>query len=509
MTAPIVLCILDGWGEGKPHSGNAIFQANTPNYDALKRSNPMALLEASGTAVGLPAGQMGNSEVGHMTIGAGRVIPQDLMRIHTLLSQEAFRDLPQFQHFVQAMQSSKGACHIVGLISDGGVHAHRDHIVSLIQHLDSFGIPVKLHVLCDGRDTAPKDARKQLQTFLVDIANCNAEVVSVGGRYFGMDRDQRWDRIEEAMASMQGTSDVQFDDPLSYIQSCYDAGQTDEFIPPACRKGYEGPQHGDGLIAANFRADRMRQILEKLVDVREFEHRLGFSSYRSDLDQYYPVLFPKSPVQNTLGDIVANHEISQLRVAETEKYAHVTYFLNGGREDLLPGEHRKMIPSPKVATYDLQPEMAADEVTQTVVEAIKESHHGLIVVNFANPDMVGHTGDFQATVAAVETVDTCLGRVVDAVREVHGTLMVTADHGNADEMQDPSSKAPITSHSLNPVPFIMVGPPQVGMADQGELSDIAPTILELMKIEKPKEMTGNSLVKTQKSSRISISIDSF
>lgn len=533
MKKPLVLCILDGWGEGPKNENNAIHMAKTPCFDRLSRRYPKAFLTTHGQAVGLPEGQMGNSEVGHLTIGSGRVIQQDLIRIQQALEDPNFLENPVFTDYVATLKRTKGVCHLLGLVSDGGVHSHSDHLLELIRHLVNKQIPIKIHAFLDGRDTGPKDALSHLMTFQKTLQTiCGSipcEIASVGGRYFGMDRDQRFERIDKAVESIahgnsqgkdheknQGKSNT-FKDPLEVIQHSYANGITDEFIEPCYQESYEGFQSNDGLIAFNFRADRMRQILTKLAESFPLACRLGFVSYSDDLDNDYPVLFPKTNVQNTLGEVFEKAGLAQYRVAETEKYAHVTYFLNGGRELAFQNEKRHMIPSPKVKTYDMKPEMSAFDVTQSVVQAIDSGQFDVIVVNYANPDMVGHTGDFQATVKAVETVDQCLQKLCDALlgespdKPENGLLLVTADHGNAEEMFDTKSLNPITSHSTNLVPFILCQRAlstlnTSALKPKGSLADIAPTILDLLSLEKPSEMTGESLVIRQKSSRLSISL---
>lgn len=495
---PTVLCILDGWGEGTPGVHNAVSVADTPCFDDLKAHAPLALLEASGPAVGLPDGQMGNSEVGHMTLGSGRIALQDLLRIATGLASPSFGDNTVFQRFVSDLISSKGACHLLGLISRGGVHSNTDHLIQLCHHLNARKIPVWIHGFLDGRDTEPFVADQELAHFLEGIQGLDRiKIATLSGRYYAMDRDQRWDRIDLALDAMKAHGKESTLSPLESIQDAHKADVGDEFFKPVFFEGYPGFQEGDGVLAGNFRADRMRQILGRLAEEPLLKPgpKCGLSSYSSELDVHFDVLFPKPTLKETLGEVVSKAGLKQMRVAETEKYAHVSYFLNGGAEYPFDGEDRSMVPSPKVKTYDQKPEMAADLVTQKVCAALESGTYDLIVVNYANADMVGHTGDFKATVKAVEAVDQCLGRLKKSVKMAGGILAVTADHGNADLMLDPKSGAVLTAHSLNPVPFLIQGL-DVGEKIKvgGGLSDVAPTLLEIMGLGIPAEMTGQSLL---------------
>lgn len=499
---PVVLCILDGWGHRLDVEDNAIAQARTPHWNRFQSTYPHSFLDASAQAVGLPQGQMGNSEVGHMNIGAGRVILQDLPRIDQAVETGALAEMPALQKFIETLRLSGGRCHLLGLLSPGGVHAHTAHIVALAKILAQQNIKTDLHAFLDGRDTPPTSAYGFLKETL---QHPEIELATLGGRYFGMDRDKRWDRLQKAYKAIVFADAPHISDPLLYIEDQYHHQVTDEFIPPAALKDYSGIKEGDGLLVANFRADRMRQILSALLipDFAEFERghpvrfsaTLGMVAYSDQLTPYIPCLFPPDTLREGLGEVISRAGLHQLRITETEKYAHVTFFFNGGREDIFPGEDRILIPSPKVTTYDLQPEMSAPEITDRLIVPLRQGHYDLIVVNYANADMVGHTGDMKAAVRAVECVDQCLGRLEEIVLEMGGTLLVTADHGNIELMRDPETHEPHTAHTMNPVPFLAAS--EAGKAfslKDGRLSDIAPTILELMGLPKPAPMTGRSLL---------------
>ena len=501
---PVVLCILDGWGESASSDHNAIELAEIPVWDGLMRDCPHARIEASELHVGLPAGQMGNSEVGHMNIGAGRVVMQDLPRIDAAAASGELARNPRLLDFVDKLKASGGTCHLMGLTSPGGVHSHQDHIVCLARILDGAGVPVAVHALLDGRDTPPSSARGFMQSFLADTSSCRRlQVATVGGRYWGMDRDKRWDRVALAYAAFVVGKGERAADALSAIDTGYGRGETDEFLKPTVVAGYSGMADGDGLLIANFRADRVRQILSALLDpdfddfarsrVVAFAAAAGMTEYSSALSARLAALFPAESLRHVLGEVVAEAGLAQLRIAETEKYAHVTFFLNGGEETQYMREERILVPSPKVATYDLKPEMSAVEVTDRLVAAIDSGRFDLIVVNYANTDMVGHTGNLAAAVKAVEAVDRCLGRVAAAVARAGGTMLITADHGNAETMQDPATRQPHTAHTLNRVPVVLVNGPSVRLRD-GSLADIAPTVLALMGLPQPREMTGRSLL---------------
>ena len=503
---PVVLCILDGWGESSGDDHNAIRLANTPVWDGFMQDCPHACIDASELHVGLPEGQMGNSEVGHMNIGAGRVVMQDLPRIDAALASGELAGNPRLLLFIDKLKASGGTCHLMGLMSPGGVHSHQNHIAALARILDGAGVPVAVHALLDGRDTPPSSARGFMDWFLMETEGCaRLRVATVGGRYWGMDRDKRWDRVALAYDALVDGEGEQAADALAAIDAGYARGETDEFIKPTVIGGYRGMADGDGLLMANFRADRVRQILTALLDpafdafprarVVTFAAAAGLTEYSAALNSFLTALFPPESRSHVLGEIVSEAGLKQLRIAETEKYAHVTFFLNGGEETQYPGEERILVPSPKVATYDLKPEMSAYEVTDKLVAAIDGGRFDLVVVNYANTDMVGHTGNLDAAIKAVEAVDRCLGRVRDAVVRAGGTMLITADHGNAETMEDPQTHEPHTAHTLNRVPVVLVnGPAEVGRLHDGQLADVAPTILALMQLPQPKVMTGRSLL---------------
>jgi 2,3-bisphosphoglycerate-independent phosphoglycerate mutase len=472
----VALIILDGWGIAPPGPGNAIELADTPVFDRLLRDCPHAQLIASGEAVGLPDGQMGNSEVGHLTIGSGRVLDQDLQRVN-----RAIRDGSLFENdFLRAAFERGERVHLLGLVSHGGVHSHIEHLQALL----TFA-PEKtwIHAFTDGRDVEPTSAVHDLAELPVD------RIATVSGRYYAMDRDNRWDRTDRALRAIVDGDGEQADDPIAAVRASYDRGITDEFIEPVVIDGRPrlDPER-DTAIFFNFRPDRARQLSEKLnergVDLTTM------TRYRDDFD--FPVVFAEHVVGDTLAEVLAAHGIRQLHAAETEKYAHVTYFLDGGREQPFNGEDRILVESPRdVASYDQKPEMSAPEVADRVVRAIDDDGYGFVVVNFANPDMVGHTGDIPAVVTAVETTDACLGRVIEAVQRASGVAVVIADHGNAETLLQPDGVSPHTAHTTNPVPLIVTAP---GAVANGELSDIAPTLLELAGVDPPGSMTGKNLV---------------
>lgn len=502
---PVVLCILDGWGDRAETENNAIAQANTPTWDRLVTSCPHARLNASEGEVGLPAGQMGNSEVGHMNLGAGRVVMQDLPRIDAAFSDGSFGANEAFQTMIARLRETNGTCHLLGLLSPGGVHSHQDHILNICRLLADERIPVAVHAFLDGRDTAPNSALGYMNRFCADIADLDGvRVASVMGRFFSMDRDERWDRVEKAYRAIaEGVGDT-FNDGGAAVAAGYNAGLSDEFVEPSVIDGYDGINDGDGLFMVNYRADRAREILSALVDPEfsafarsrgvSFVSRLGMIEYSSDLNRFFDAVYSSMELKNTLGEIVSRAGMRQLRIAETEKYAHVTFFLNGGREDEYENEDRILVPSPKVKTYDLCPEMSAVEVTDNLVRVIDEGVYDLIVVNFANGDMVGHTGILEAAIKAAETLDACLSRLEDVVCKAGGVMLVTADHGNCENMIDETGGAH-TQHTLNMVPILLVNPPQEvrGLKD-GRLSDVAPTLLNLLGLEQPSEVTGRSLI---------------
>jgi 2,3-bisphosphoglycerate-independent phosphoglycerate mutase len=502
MVKPVVLCILDGWGMREEQEANAVALADTPVFDHLMTTCPNALLTTHGPDVGLPDEQMGNSEVGHMNIGAGRVVWMDLPRINQSIETDDFKTRPGLVKFMKKMKKTGGTAHLVGLVSPGGVHAHQDHAVAAAKVLTEAAIPVALHALTDGRDVAPKSAMDYIRALEDDLPK-SAQVRTVIGRFYAMDRDNRWERVEQAVRAIAEGQGVSANNAAEAISQAYEKDETDEFISPTIVGDYSGFRKGDGVFFLNFRADRARQILLSLLDpeFKEFERRaplpsssLGMVEYSDHHNGLMDTLFPAEDITNTLGAWVAAKGKTQFRLAETEKYPHVTFFLNGGVETRYEGEDRHMAPSPKVRTYDLQPEMSADEVGDVLAATIRGHKHDLIVVNFANPDMVGHTGDLDAAIKAVEAVDAQVGRAVEAIVETGGNMIVTADHGNCEMLVDPVTGAPHTAHTTNPVPIILVGAPKHRRVVSGRLADLAPSLLYLMGLEQPEEMTGASLI---------------
>jgi 2,3-bisphosphoglycerate-independent phosphoglycerate mutase len=501
---PVVLCILDGWGLRDEREGNAVAQAHTPVFDRIWADCPHATLAAHGPDVGLPEGQMGNSEVGHMNIGAGRVVWMALPRIDRAIADGSFASNPALGQFIATLKQTGGTAHVAGLASPGGVHAHQRQIAAVVNAIAAAGVPVAVHAFLDGRDVAPKSALAQIAVLEAALPD-NARIATVSGRFYAMDRDKRWDRVAKAVAAIQNAEGAAAQSASEAIRAAYAGDETDEFVTPAVIGGYGGMHDGDGLFFANFRADRAREILGALIDPDfdgydtgkrpDLAAVLGMVEYSDTLNRHMAVMFPAQEIKNTLGTWVAGKRLRQFRLAETEKYPHVTFFLNGGVEDPEAGEARYMAPSPKVRTYDLQPEMSEDEVTEHLVDAIKNGGHDLIVVNYANPDMVGHTGDLAAAMAAVEAVDEGLGQVIEALKDTGGAMIVTADHGNCETMIDPETGGPHTAHTLNPVPVILAGGPKgARLRDGGRLSDLAPSLLQLMGLEQPPEMTGRSLI---------------
>ena len=505
---PVVLCILDGWGYREERENNAIALAHTPAMDRLWRDNPHALIDASEHYVGLPKGQMGNSEVGHMNIGAGRVVLQELPRIDKALKERALAGNEVLAAFVAALKDSGGTAHLMGLMSPGGVHSHQRHIAALANHLRSEAVPVKVHAFLDGRDTPPRSALDYLKSFEKDAPD--ADIATVSGRYYAMDRDKRWDRVARAYAALVDAEGERAASPRQAVQQGYDAGQNDEFLLPSVVEGYAGMADGDGVLMANFRADRVREILTALLDpdfdgferkrTVDFAAAAGMVEYSAALNRRMDALFPPQAMTHTLGEVVAEAGLKQLRIAETEKYAHVTFFLNGGREEDFAGEERILVPSAQVATYDLQPEMSAQDVTDRLIECIEQARFDLIVVNYANGDMVGHSGKLEAAIAAAEAVDACIGRLSQAVETAGGAMLITADHGNAEQMADPATGQAHTAHTMNRVPVILTGAADAmsrfdRRMDDGRLCDIAPTVLTLMGLNQPEEMTGQSLLR--------------
>lgn len=499
---PVVLCILDGWGLSDIREGNAPLLANTPNFDRIMNEFPNAVLTTHGRDVGLPAGQMGNSEVGHMNIGAGRVVAMDLGQIDLAIEDGSFARNPALVDVINTLEKTKGTLHLMGLVSDGGVHGHVDHMIAAAKIAADAGIPVAIHAITDGRDVPPSSATGYLET-LNGALPAQASVVTLAGRYYAMDRDNRWDRVQRAFNAIVHGQGEQVETAEQVITKSYANDISDEFILPSVLGGYQGMVNGDALFCLNFRADRAREILAAIgqpdFDAFDTGNRpkmaglLGMANYSDQHDAYMTTAFPKADIVNTLGAWVAQHGRRQFRVAETEKYPHVTFFLNGGKETPFGGEDRFMPKSPKVATYDLQPAMSAVEVTDRLVAAI-EADYDLIVVNYANPDMVGHTGDIDAAIAACEAVDQGLGRALAALERAGGAMIVTADHGNCETMIDPDTGGPHTAHTLNPVPVVVVGAgPSVNLSS-GRLADLAPTLLYLLGLPTPDEMTGRCLI---------------
>ncbi len=500
---PVMLVVLDGFGWRERTEDNAVRLARKPSFDRLWESCPHAFLRTSGADVGLPDGQMGNSEVGHLNIGAGRVVMQDLPRITQAFASGAVATSKVLAEFIARLKQGRGACHLLGLVSPGGVHSHQDHAAALARLLDAAGIPTLVHAFTDGRDTPPRSGRADLAQ-LADVLPPAVPIATVSGRYYAMDRDKRWERVGRAWRALAEGDAPRFATAEAAMDNSYARDLTDEFVVPAVIGDYRGMRDGDGLLCFNFRADRVREILAALLDpafdgfprprLPRFAAALGMTQYSTELDRLLTTLFPPEHLDNLLGEVAAAAGRTQLRAAETEKYPHVTYFLNGGREVPFPGEDRIMVPSPKVATYDLQPEMSAPELADRVVAAIDSGKYDLIVLNFANPDMVGHTGSLPAAIKAVETVDAGLGRIAEAVRRQGGALLVTADHGNCEMMRDPETGGPHTAHTTNPVPVLLMGGNAPAL-DDGRLADIAPTLLALMGLPQPAEMTGRSLIR--------------
>ncbi|TKW67338.1 MAG: 2,3-bisphosphoglycerate-independent phosphoglycerate mutase [Paracoccus denitrificans] len=501
---PVVLCILDGWGISDRPEQSAPDQANTPTMDRLLATCPHSTLITYGPDVGLPKGQMGNSEVGHTNIGAGRVVAMDLGQIDLAIEDGSYYANTGLGDFIAKLKATGGTAHLMGVVSDGGVHGHIQHVLASARAVAEKGVPVVLHAITDGRDVPPKSA----MGFVTELQGNLPDGVRIGtviGRYFAMDRDNRWDRVGRAYAAMvAGQSDQKAPDAARAIEMAYDRGETDEFIQPTLIADYAGAKDGDGFFCLNFRADRAREILSAIgqPDFSAFDTGvrpkwaalLGMVDYSAAHDAFMTAAYPKRQVENTLGAWVAKQGLSQFHLAETEKYPHVTFFLNGGKEAPEPREDRHMPASPKVATYDLQPEMAAEEVGDWFVKAIEDGYD-LIVVNFANPDMVGHTGSLPAAVKACEAVDHNLGRAMDALAKAGGAAVIIADHGNCETMIDPVSGGPHTAHTTNPVPVIVVGDPTArALRDGGRLADVAPTVLDLMGLDLPPEMTGRSLI---------------
>ena len=501
------LIVLDGWGLGKIYEGNAIEKAKTPNYRMIIENYPSTTLEASGLSVGLPEGQMGNSEVGHLNIGAGRIIYQELTRISKAIENEEFYKKDEFLQAINNCKNNDTKLHLMGLLSDGGVHSHNTHLYALLKLAKEQGLKeVYIHCFLDGRDVPPTSARDylfELEEKIKEIGN--GTIASISGRYYSMDRDQRWDRTQRAYDAITLGRGLTAGSSIEAINRSYDGEIYDEFVEPTVivkeGKAIATIEDNDSIIFFNFRPDRARQLTRAIVDedFSGFKREKIVKTFYVTMTQYdktinnVVVAYKPQSYTNTLGEYVSSLGMKQLRIAETEKYAHVTFFFNGGIEKPNDGEERVLIPSPKVATYDLKPEMSAHEVKDEVIKRIKSGEYSLIVLNFANTDMVGHTGDIEATIKAVETVDQCLGEVIKAILEVSGKAIITADHGNAEQMSEEETGARLTAHTSNKVPFALVGEGPVKLKE-GILADIAPTLLDMMNVDIPREMTGQSLI---------------
>ncbi len=508
---PVVLLILDGWGHREDPADNALAMAELPNWRRLLATCPHTLIHTEGRHVGLPDGQMGNSEVGHMNLGAGRIVYQDLTRIDAAIEDGSFFANAELAAACDAVKADGGTLHVFGLLSPGGVHSHENHIFAMLEMAARRGVPkVAVHAFLDGRDTPPRSAEaslRALQDLCVKLGN--ARIASVSGRYYAMDRDKRWDRVRKAWdAIVEAKSEYRAPNALAALQAAYARGENDEFVLPTVIDGAQPMRDGDAVVFMNFRADRARQLSAAFVSP-DFD---GFDAPRPKLVRYVclteydaklpaPVAFPPDDLRHTLGELLAENGLAQLRIAETEKYAHVTFFFSGGREDPYAGEERILVPSPKVATYDLQPEMSVAEVTDKLVAAIASGRFDVVICNIANPDMVGHSGILDAAIQAAQAVDAAIGRIEAAVRAAHGALLITADHGNLEMMRDPQTGQPHTAHTVGPVPFVYVGDPfdrlrvdgEVKLRTGGALRDVAPTVLDLLGLPQPAEMTGRSL----------------
>ncbi|KAF0176044.1 MAG: 2 3-bisphosphoglycerate-independent phosphoglycerate mutase [Rhodobacteraceae bacterium] len=500
---PVVLCILDGWGINADPTASAPAQADVLHFNRIWAECPHSTLTTFGPDVGLPTGQMGNSEVGHTNIGAGRVVAMDLGAIDLAIEDGSFAQNAEVLAFATQLKASGGVAHLMGVVSDGGVHGHLNHVLAACRAITALGVPVVLHAITDGRDVAPSSAGEFVEQLMLSLP-AGAKVATVIGRYWAMDRDNRWERVRRAYDAMVNAKGEAAATPQAAVAASYAKGETDEFLAPSVIGDYAGARDGDGFFCLNFRSDRAREILAALAapgfDGFATGKRpvwaalLGMVEYSAGHNEYMTTAYPKRSISNTLGEWVAKQGRTQFRLAETEKYPHVTFFLNGGREVPFEGEDRAMPKSPKVATYDLQPEMSAGEVSDHLVAAI-ETGYDLIVVNFANPDMVGHTGSLPAAIKACEAVDQGLGRALAALQAKGGAMIVTADHGNCEMMIDPVTGGPHTSHTTNPVPVVLVGgPASATLREGGRLADLAPTILALMGLPQPPEMTGRNLM---------------
>ena len=505
-----MLMILDGFGDNPNEEGNAVKLANTPNIDKLMKKYPTTKIKPSGLAVGLPEGQMGNSEVGHTNIGAGRIVYQELTRITKSIEDGDFFLNEEFINAIENCKKHNSKLHILGLLSDGGVHSHNRHLYGLLEMAKRRDFEnVYVHCFLDGRDTPPASA----ENYIIELEDKMKEkgigkIATISGRFYSMDRDKRWERVQKAYDALVNGNGIKSGNAVHAIESSYQKEVFDEFVEPTVITGADGEtplakiEENDSVIFFNYRPDRAREITRAIVDPNfdGFETKkintyfVCFTSYDETMPNVH-IAFKKQQIKNTLGEVISNHNLTQLRIAETEKYAHVTFFFNGGEEKQYPGEDRILVPSPKVETYDLKPEMSAYEVTEKVVEAIESEKYNCIILNYANPDMVGHTGNLEAAIKAVETIDECVGKVVSAINSKKGNLIITADHGNAEQMIDYATGEPHTAHTTNLVPLILITENKnLKLKDDGKLADLAPTILELMNIEKPEEMTGESLL---------------
>jgi 2,3-bisphosphoglycerate-independent phosphoglycerate mutase len=489
MTATTLLCILDGFGIGNSHDkNNAIALATMPNYQRILKNYPHSQLLTSGLAVGLPEGQIGNSEVGHITIGAGRVVYQDLPKINLSIKNGSLSKNPKLTKFLDHLKTHNLPCHLIGLCSDGGVHSHISHLQYLAEVIKNHNIKLFLHLFTDGRDVAQKSILQYLSHFSID------DIATISGRYYAMDRDNKLDRTNLACNAILNANGPKFNTPNEAINYYYQQNITDEFILPSIIGNYEGIKNQAGLIFANFRADRARQISTILHNSKKFSTALAITQYSEELNNFYQILFPPEIIANSLPEVLSKNNLTQLRIAETEKYAHVSFFFSCGQEQKFKGEDRILIPSPAVATYDLQPEMSANIVSEKLLEAIKSKKYNFIVVNYANADMVGHSGLLKPAIAACQTIDKQLALLESAILEIGGNMLITADHGNIECMSDHHNQ-PHTAHTTNPVPFILINKnAQQYTLINGSLQDIAPSVLQLLNLVKPLEMTGESLI---------------
>ena len=501
---PIVLCIMDGWGINENTANNAVALAKTPNVDFLTKTFPYSTLDASGQDVGLPIGQVGNSEVGHMNLGSGRVVLQTLPKINKAFDNNEIEKNNNFQNFMSNHNKNK-TVHLLGLCSDGGVHSHSYHMIEMSKLLKKNNCKTWIHIFSDGRDCSPKQLGQDIKKFEMSLPK-NIKIASLVGRYYSMDRDNRWERVKKAFDLIVcGKYERKFSNVSEGIEEAYKNNETDEFISPTLIGNYKGFEDGDSLMMINFRADRVRELLTALLDptFRQFKkdfntpilsNNLGMTKYSTELSKFMNSIFVKENIKDTLGEVISKANLKQLRLAETEKYPHVTFFFNGGEETVYPGETRVMIPSPKISTYDLQPEMSAEKIETKLISSIKNKTYDLIVINFANPDMVGHTGDLKAAIKAVETVDRAIGNIKDTIIKYDGQMLLTADHGNCEVMFDEMANLPHTSHTCNKVPLILISKNNNYKLRDGRLADIAPTILELISIKLPENMSGKSLL---------------